>query len=534
MAPAPPPPLTPIPASSLTPTTPTKRINTHPDLTAFPTTPGYALVTSFIAHLNACVSPLDSSTNTLSPAREFTTDTAALTISPPVAALNEFLSQLSELIDAVPPVAGPRRYGNTAFRTWLSRAGELVEAELDAHLPEAVRPAAGELKWYLKHAFGSGERLDYGTGHELNFAAFLAGVWKLGGFVPGRDEKALVLKTFAGYFEIVRRLVLAYSLEPAGSHGVWGLDDHAFLPYVFGSAQLTTYKPALDAPEGHGTTTAEEQGLPKPDEVVKKDVVDRERSRNLYFAAIGFVYDVKTGPFWEHSPILFDISGVQKGWGKINEGLLKMYAVEVLGKFPVVQHFHFGSIFEWGVGGGGGGGDAKAVQPSTAAGTGTSVDPAGLATAIGTSRPPPPAQLDGIDTRAPWAATPHPAPMPSSSPPNTRAPWANASPTTMSPALHASPTTAPRSPALHAPRSPALHAPVPRAATPPPWETAVEDAPAEVGNVRSEANVGGKRTCSPDSALAATRRGSTGVGEVRVAETGDLSGRRASRDVPRV
>ena len=39
----------------------------------------------------------------------------------------------------------------------------------------------------------------------------------------------------------------------------------------------------------------------------------------MYFSAIGFIYDVKKGPFWEHSPMLYDISGIRSGWAKINK-----------------------------------------------------------------------------------------------------------------------------------------------------------------------------------------------------------------------
>ena len=119
----------------------------------------------------------------------------------------------------------------------------------------------------------------------------------------------------SSYLRLVRRLILTYTLEPAGSHGVWGLDDHSFLPYVFGSAQ---YSPAISSI----SQIAMEGSLPDapdPGDIAKENVVQRERQRNMYFSAIGFIYDVKKGPFWEHSPILFDISGVKAGWAKINK-----------------------------------------------------------------------------------------------------------------------------------------------------------------------------------------------------------------------
>jgi len=182
-----------------------------------------------------------------------------------------------------------------------------------------------EMCTYFVECFGSHSRIDYGTGHELCFAFWMAGLYKLGAFTKD-DQEALVFDVFNQYLQLMRELQRVYWLEPAGSKGVWGLDDYQFLPLLWGAAQLI----------GHETI--------KPSSIHDESIVELNAADYFYLSSIQFIKKIKSGVFAEHSPILNDISAVPT-WNKVNSGLIAMYQKEVLNKFPVVQHIFFGSVF---------------------------------------------------------------------------------------------------------------------------------------------------------------------------------------------
>eukprot|EP00931_Biecheleriopsis_adriatica_P049197 TRINITY_DN28453_c0_g1_i1.p1 TRINITY_DN28453_c0_g1~~TRINITY_DN28453_c0_g1_i1.p1 ORF type:complete len:355 (-),score=80.02 TRINITY_DN28453_c0_g1_i1:55-1119(-) len=304
--------------------TPRKRINSPHDLDTFTKSKLCQQLGSFTGELAEAAKGLPITADRRSAA------------SPLVKALAEMLDEIERWVEEFPPLAQPMRFGNKAFRQWHGRLCERSKSLLREALGHAgeehaskVPALAAELSHYLNGAFGDDRRIDYGTGHEV---AFLAIIFALGarGLLARTDAADAVLVVFATYVRVMRRLQTVYMLEPAGSHGVWGLDDYHMLPFLFGAAQLVGKED--EVPTG---------------QVYKEQIVKEYADQYLYVDAIRQVLLAKKGaPFHETSPMLYDISSVPD-WQKTQNGLMKMFRAEVLGKYPVIQHFLFGPTIPW-------------------------------------------------------------------------------------------------------------------------------------------------------------------------------------------
>ena len=243
---------------------------------------------------------------------------------PAILALLTVLDEADDFVKQCPPLDTGSRFGNPAFRTYLER----VDTKLDSwHKKIGVEDTSAieELSTYIANSFGNGSRIDYGSGHELNFLLWLLCFRQLG-LLQERHFPALTLLIFPRYLRLMRDIQSTYYLEPAGSHGVWGLDDYQFLPFLFGASQLVDHKHL------------------RPMSIHNQMVVEECAKDYLYLDQVQWVNATKTvqGLRW-HSPMLDDISAA-KSWAKVEAGMRRMFLAEVLCKLPVAQHFLFGSL----------------------------------------------------------------------------------------------------------------------------------------------------------------------------------------------
>jgi serine/threonine-protein phosphatase 2A activator len=347
-------------------------------------------------------------------------------LPPSMASLLGALEEMVDWVDDFPPTTSDAvRFGNPSFRLWHARLVERSEAIItvmlqsrdDGSTVEDARQkgkdsAAGRLhpktddsiqqvSCYLHDSFGHAIRLDFGTGHESSFLVFLLVLSKvkcledpsLGG--PSLPTlRAITLSIFDQYLKVTRRLQTDYRLEPAGSHGVWGLDDYHCLPFYFGACQL----------QARGVSPQE---LSNPKCIMDDYTLSEYGHTFMYLGCIRYIRQLKQGvPFFESSPMLFDISQTLTSWDKVARGLLRMYQGEVLDKRQVVQHFLFSKLFPctWTPS------RSELVAPTD---TFRSPQPGTNTTNTNTNNLMP-------TTRAPWAT----GSAPSNIIPTTRAPWA--------------------------------------------------------------------------------------------------------------
>lgn len=88
-------------------------------------------------------------------------------------AVMDILDQVLEIAKATPPVDNKlSRFGNPAFKTFYDRVGA-ASRKLHESIPGLPADAIPEVEEYFKLSWGNRERVDYGSGMELNFLCWL-------------------------------------------------------------------------------------------------------------------------------------------------------------------------------------------------------------------------------------------------------------------------------------------------------------------------------------------------------------------------
>ena len=237
-------------------------------------------------------------------------------------------NKLEELYIKHPPREGNEKYTDPVFKRFHTDLNDNFENIMQSTILKSDKIPKNlilEIKPYFMDSFGNPFRMDYGTGHELNYLCFLYVLYKAGLFTED-DFPYLALNTFFKYVIFMRKLQTNYVLEPAGARGVWGLDEYQFVPFIFGASQLINNKEIT--PKG----------------VLDDNILKMYKDEYIYLDCVDYIKSVKSGAsFSQYAPILESITNA-KNWEKIAKGLVKMYQDDVLGKIVIIQHFYFGSV----------------------------------------------------------------------------------------------------------------------------------------------------------------------------------------------
>ncbi|KAL3896529.1 MAG: hypothetical protein SGCHY_004013 [Lobulomycetales sp.] len=129
--------------------------------------------------------------------------------------LLELLASLLTLVEKTPPVSAQphgQRFGNPAFRSFLDALplpGFWPASVPTAHIDACIH--------YWKRSWGDYTRLDYGSGHELNFIVFLICLFQIRVLEAPKDLYHVKAKIMPAYLDVTRALQTTYKLEPAGT-----------------------------------------------------------------------------------------------------------------------------------------------------------------------------------------------------------------------------------------------------------------------------------------------------------------------------
>ncbi|KAM0687871.1 Serine/threonine-protein phosphatase 2A activator [Conglomerata obtusa] len=217
--------------------------------------------------------------------------------------------KILKISDQIELASKPQRFGNEAFASFYEKLSSEALTLLSKNNLKVDDPVYHK---YLVESFGNPTRIDYGTGHELNFLCFLY-VLYLSQLLQANE----CYTALDDYFTVIRKIIYKYNLEPAGSHGAWGVDDYQIIPFLLGAAELYDCDIPFD------------------------DLFLESNMNYGYAKSLSFVVKQKckrrSVPFEDHSPVLYDLK--TRSWMYVNVWMMNKFVDDVLRSRAVYQHF---------------------------------------------------------------------------------------------------------------------------------------------------------------------------------------------------